>query len=109
MRPLTITAQLGKVAVWYPTVPIVFAETRRLAEDWTYRFFGAAVDHHDADIGVAQHLDALATAGPVPVAEPTTAAICPRAIAAGLDVADRGRLRPEIRAAHRRHHHGGPR
>ncbi|HEX6195209.1 MAG TPA: histone-like nucleoid-structuring protein Lsr2, partial [Jiangellaceae bacterium] len=27
----------------YPTVPIVFCETRRLAEEWTYRFLGAAL------------------------------------------------------------------
>jgi hypothetical protein len=34
---------LGRLAVRYPEVPVVFAGSRRFAEDWTYRFFGAAV------------------------------------------------------------------
>ena len=32
----------------FPNVPIVFAETRALAQEWTYRFLGAAlVEHRD--------------------------------------------------------------
>lgn len=34
---------LGRLAVRYPDVPIVFAGSRRFAEEWAYRFFGAAV------------------------------------------------------------------
>jgi ERCC4 domain len=34
---------LGRLAVRYPEVPIVFAGSRRFAEEWAYRFFGAAV------------------------------------------------------------------
>jgi len=34
---------LGRLAVRYPEVPIIFAGSRRFAEEWTYRFFGAAV------------------------------------------------------------------
>lgn len=30
----------------YPAVPIVFCETRKLAEEWTYRFLGAAMAAH---------------------------------------------------------------
>jgi hypothetical protein len=33
---------LGRLAVRYPEVPIVFAGARKFAEEWTYRFFGAA-------------------------------------------------------------------
>jgi ERCC4-type nuclease len=33
---------LGRLAVRYPEVPIVFAGSRKFAEEWTYRFFGAA-------------------------------------------------------------------
>ncbi|HEY8803053.1 MAG TPA: ERCC4 domain-containing protein, partial [Candidatus Dormibacteraeota bacterium] len=32
---------LGRLAVRYPEVPIVFAGSRRFAEEWAYRFFGA--------------------------------------------------------------------
>lgn len=34
---------LGAVQVRYPGVPIVFCDTRALAEEWTYRFLGAAL------------------------------------------------------------------
>jgi len=32
---------LGRLAVRYPEVPVVFAGSRRFAEEWAYRFFGA--------------------------------------------------------------------
>ena len=31
------------MVVRYPTVPVVFCDTRPLAEEWTYRFLGAAL------------------------------------------------------------------
>jgi hypothetical protein len=34
---------LARLQVRYPSVPIVFCETRALAEEWTYRFLGAAL------------------------------------------------------------------
>ncbi len=37
---------LGQLQVRYPSVPIVFCETRPLAEEWTFRFLGAALAHH---------------------------------------------------------------
>jgi hypothetical protein len=33
---------LGRLVVRYPEVPIVFAGSRKFAEDWAYRFLGAA-------------------------------------------------------------------
>ncbi len=33
---------LGRLAVRYPEVPIIFAGNRRFAEEWAYRFLGAA-------------------------------------------------------------------
>ncbi|MFN2464437.1 MAG: ERCC4 domain-containing protein [Candidatus Dormibacteria bacterium] len=34
---------LGRLAVRYPEVPIIFAGSRKFAEEWTYRYFGAAI------------------------------------------------------------------
>jgi hypothetical protein len=34
---------LGRLTVRYPEVPIVFAGSRKFAEEWAYRFFGAAM------------------------------------------------------------------
>ena len=39
---------LAALTVRYPTVPITVCETRPLAEEWTYRFLGAALAHHQA-------------------------------------------------------------
>ena len=38
---------LGRLAVRYPEVPIVFAGSRKFAEEWAFRFFGAAAADHD--------------------------------------------------------------
>jgi hypothetical protein len=44
--PCELVAQLQ---VRYAGVPIVFADSRKLAEDWTHRFLAAAAAHHRAD------------------------------------------------------------
>jgi hypothetical protein len=33
---------LAELQVRWPTVPITFCETRKLAEEWTYRYLAAA-------------------------------------------------------------------
>jgi len=101
VRPVTVAEQIAEAAVRYPAVPIVFAETRQLAEEWTYRFFGAAIEHRANETAGSARLDALPTAGPVPARDVTTAEVRAWAIASGLHVSDRGRLRPEIWEAHR--------
>jgi hypothetical protein len=40
---------LAAVQVRYPSVPIVFCDTRPLAEEWTFRFLGAALAHLEAE------------------------------------------------------------
>ncbi len=52
VAPGFVAELLATVQVRYPTVPIVFCETRPLAEEWTFRFLGAArafaLAEHDA-------------------------------------------------------------
>jgi ERCC4 domain len=48
-KPGFVTEMLAALTVRYPTVPIHFAETRPLAEEWTYRFLGAALAYHQAE------------------------------------------------------------
>jgi ERCC4-type nuclease len=38
---------LARLSVRYPEVPIIFAGSRKFAEEWTYRFFGAAAGDSD--------------------------------------------------------------
>jgi len=48
-QPGFVTEMLAALTVRYPSVPIHFAETRPLAEEWTYRFLGAALAYHQAE------------------------------------------------------------
>lgn len=43
VRPSLVADGLAEAQVRFPTVPIVFCETRALAEEWSYRFLGAAL------------------------------------------------------------------
>jgi hypothetical protein len=42
LRPAMVADNLAEVQVRWPNVPIVFCETRPLADEWTYRFLAAA-------------------------------------------------------------------
>jgi hypothetical protein len=99
VRPAVVADGLAEAQVRFPDVPIVFCETRKLAQEWTYRFLGAAVAHHHDGQQGGSRLAELPAAGTVPPAEPTTAEVRRWALANGYDVADRGRLRPEIWSA----------
>jgi len=40
---------LARVQVRYPEIAILFLETRPLAEEWTFRYLGAALAEHEAE------------------------------------------------------------
>ena len=42
IRPALVADGLAELQIRWPNVPIVFCETRQLAEEWTYRFLAAA-------------------------------------------------------------------
>lgn len=46
VRPALIADLIAECAVHFPSVPIVFAENRALAQEWTYRFLAAALAEH---------------------------------------------------------------
>jgi ERCC4-type nuclease len=48
-NPGFVAELLAALTVRYPTVPIAFCETRPLAEEWTYRFLGAALANAQAE------------------------------------------------------------
>jgi hypothetical protein len=140
VRPAVVADGLAELQVGWPNVPIVFCETRQLAEEWTYRFLAAAHSwssgeaaavarlqaanaaqatgdaagdttrdsggEHCQDHKAADPLDSTTsapsrepplTSGPTAGRqEPAAAQVRAWARAAGLDVPDRGRLRPEI-------------
>jgi hypothetical protein len=111
-RPSPVADGLAELQVCWPNVPIVFCETRALAEEWTYRFLAAAqqwaLTEHAA-LGrltsVAPVTTELTDAPQAP--EPSTAEVPAWARATGLTVPDRGRLRPDIWDAWRTAHPSG--
>ena len=101
VRPAVVADAIAECQARYPSVPIIFAETRALAQEWTYRFLAAALHEMGAEGLADSRLAGLVPAGPVPEAEPSTAAVRAWALAEGLPVSDRGKLRPEIWGAYR--------
>ena len=41
--PAFIADGLARLQVRYPEIPVVFADSRKFAEEWTYRFLAAAL------------------------------------------------------------------
>jgi ERCC4 domain-containing protein/Lsr2 protein len=95
---------LTEAQVRWPSVPIVFCETRRLAEDWTHRFLMAALSEIGGLELTGERERALSPAPRLERRPPTTREIRQWAQAAGLPVADRGGLRSEVVDAYRAAH-----
>lgn len=109
VRPSVVADGLAEAQVRFPTIPIVFCETRPLAQEWAYRFLGAALAHHLTEGRALELTEALPAAGPLAAPQPSVADVRRWALATGLDVPPRGRLRQDIwtayHAAHTRPEH----
>lgn len=105
-RPAIVADALAEYQVRWPTVPLVFCETRPLAEEWTYRFLAAAWQWARAEPASQERstIPDLVLPGAPDQLEPSVAEVRAWARTAGLTVPDRGRLRPEIWAAWRNAH-----
>jgi hypothetical protein len=113
VRPALVVDGLAELQIRWPNVPIVFCETRQLAEEWTYRFLAAAQAWAETEHAAIAKLTPPGIAGSAtehgedaPPPEPSTAEVRAWARAAGLTVPDRGKLRPDIWAAWRNAHEG---
>ncbi len=105
LRPALAADGLAELQVRWPTVPVVFVDNRKLAQEWTYRFLAAASSWAAAEVAIASFIgDVAAPESPVPAPEPSVAEVRAWARATGLTVPDKGRLRPEIHAAWRAAH-----
>ena len=49
VAPSMVAEMLAAAQVRYPNVPIVFCENRQLAQEWAYRFLGAALAYADEE------------------------------------------------------------
>lgn len=117
VRPAVVADGLAEMQVRWPNVPIMFAQTRPLAEEWTYRYLAAATTWIGADdTGGATEASTSPALDPPPATGardggpagpgPSAAAVRNWARRAGLDVPDRGRLPRAVWAAwHATHDH----
>ncbi len=125
VRPAVVLDGLAELQLRYPNVPILFCETRKLAEEWTFRFLGAARRWAETEQGIllrpdfampdtillrpdiADHWAARTVVATESPAEPETAEVRAWARANGIEVPARGRLRPSVWVAFQRAHPGG--
>jgi len=107
VRPAVVADGLAELQVRWPNVPLVFCDTRKLAEEWTYRYLAAALRWAEEEAPAQARLT-VEPAPPQPTSPslggPPTHAVRAWARSAGLPVSDRGRLRPEVLAAWRDAH-----
>lgn len=92
VRPSVVADGIAECQIRFPTVPIVFCETRKLAQEWTYRFLAAArvglLEELVGDLAVRR----LEAAPPLSPAPPTPADVRRWATANDIVVSDRGRI-----------------
>ena len=109
VRPAIVADGLAELQVRWPGVPIVFCDNRRLAEEWTYRYLAAAFAWAQAEPRATERMGLAPVPAPgplAPVARPRIAEVRAWARQAGLEVSDRGRLRPEVLEAYAAAHPG---
>ncbi len=92
VRPSVVADGLAECQVRYPSVPILFCETRKLAQEWTYRFLAAARVGLGEDAVGELAVGGLSPAAPLAPAPPTAADVRAWASAHGVAVSDRGRI-----------------
>lgn len=95
-NPAKVADALAELQVSFPAVPVVFCQTRKLAQEYTYRYLAAAHTWFADDADSAPVFE--------PPAPPSNAELRAWAKANGLVVSDRGRVAGDIlRAWHEAH------
>ncbi|MCK6211044.1 Lsr2 family protein [Georgenia sp. EYE_87] len=94
VRPAVVADALAECQARFPQVPIIFCETRALAQEWTYRFLAAALREVGDEAGGDLRMAELA-----PATAPSSAEIRTWARANGHAVSDRGRIPAAVLAA----------
>ena len=87
---------LAEAQARFPSVPVVFCETRPLAQEWIYRWLGACLVELEAATATADLEQTFAPGDAVPAAPPATADVRRWARAHGIEVSDRGRIPADV-------------
>lgn len=92
VRPSLVAEGITECQIRFPNVPIIFCETRKLAQEWTYRFLAAARVGLAEEMVGANAARALESAPPLAPAPPTPAYARRWASTHDIVVSDRGRI-----------------
>ncbi|WP_353649576.1 histone-like nucleoid-structuring protein Lsr2 [Nakamurella sp. A5-74] len=102
----TVAGALAELQARHPQIPVVFTESRPLAQEWSYRWLGACraeLLQHRA----SEDTDEFVPAGPVPpkpASEASAAEIRAWAEETGVQVNAKGRIPATVRAAFQARH-----
>ena len=91
-----VAESLAEAQARFPSAPVVFCETRPLAQEWTYRWLGACLAELAAARSTAAVEHSFAPGGPVPEAPPSPAEVRTWARLHGIEVSDRGRIPADV-------------
>ncbi len=92
VRPSLVADGIAECQIRFHNVPIIFCETRKLAQEWTYRFLAAARVGLAEEMVGANAARALESAPPLAPAPPTPAYVRRWASTHDIVVSDRGRI-----------------
>lgn len=103
VRPSQIADSLAETQVRWPNVPIVFCDSRSMAEEYTYRFLAAARQVLTDDEGLLSRLTPLAMPRPktharpvAPDLEVSAAEVRAWAALAGIPISAKGRISADV-------------
>ncbi len=101
VRPSLVADGIAECQVRWPNIPIVFCDTRSLAEEWTYRYLAAAHAWISTETAAIERIGDQPNLRPVPPVQsvPSPAEIRDWARRNGIDIPDRGRIPASVRQA----------
>ena len=97
VRPALVADGIAECQVRWPNIPIVFCETRSLAEEWTYRYLAAAHAWASAESAAIERIVDQPTLRPVSASQSVSVQIRDWARSNGFDVSARGRIPVSVR------------
>ncbi len=101
VRPALVADGLAECQIRWPNVPIVFCDTRGLAEEWTYRYLAAAHGWATAESAAIERMSSPPEPSPPQPRQtgPSPTEIRDWARRHGLEVPERGRIPASVRQA----------
>lgn len=101
VRPALVADGIAECQIRWPNIPIVFCDTRSLAEEWVYRYLAAAHDWASQEPAALQRIGEQPSLRPSPRSRSgaAPAEIRDWARLNGIEVSDRGRIPASVRQA----------